>query len=295
MHDLRDAARALRSSPLLSAAAILSLALGIGANTAIFSILNSLLLKPLPVRDPQSLVALASNRAGEDAAMTYPVWREIRDRGVLNDLFVWATDRVTAVVGGYSDPVEAIWASGRFFDVLGVSMHAGRAFGEGDDRRGGGAAGPVAVLSYNAANRLFGTPAASIGRTIALERIPFTVVGVTGRGFNGLNIGSDVDVIVPLETEPILKRIPSRTKMWPWLHVTARLAQGMTLDGATAAMRAAQPAIREAMALPRTPSTAVARRSGFEWRSAQARPRLQGWSSVASWSLAQLASFSVAY
>jgi len=73
------------------------------------------------------------------------------------------------------------------------------------------------------------------------------------------------------------------------------LARGMTLDGATAAMRAAQPAIREAMALPRTPSTAVARRSGFEWRSAQARPRLQGWSSVASWSLAQLASFSVAY
>ncbi len=246
MHDLRDAVRALRSNPLLSAAAILSLTLGIGANTAIFSILNSLLLKPLPVRDAQSLVALASNRAGEDAAMTYPIWREIHDRQVLNDLFVWATDRVTGVVGGNSQALETIWASGRFFDVLGLSMNVGRAFSDGDDRRGGGPAGPVAVLSYKAANRLFGTPAASIGRTLTLERLPFTVIGVTGPAFNGLNIGSDVDVIVPLETEPMLNRIPSRTTRWPWLHVTARLTPGMTLDAATAAMRAAQPGIREA-------------------------------------------------
>src|SRR6187455_935457 len=148
MQDLRDAVRALRSSPLLSTAAILSLTLGIGANTAIFSILNSLLLKPLPVRDPQTLVALASNRVGEDAAMTYPVWREIRDRRVLNDSFVWATDRVTSVVGGNSQSLETIWASGRFFDVLGLSMNAGRGLSEVDDRRGGGTAGPVAVLSY---------------------------------------------------------------------------------------------------------------------------------------------------
>jgi hypothetical protein len=79
-----------------------------------FSILNSLLLKPLPVRDPQTLVALASNRVGEDAAMTYPVWRDIRDRRVLNDSFVWATDRVTSVVGGNSQSLETIWASGPF-------------------------------------------------------------------------------------------------------------------------------------------------------------------------------------
>jgi predicted permease len=208
--------------------------------------LNSLLLKPLPVRDPQALVALASNRAGEDAAMTYPIWREIRDRQVLNDLFVWATDRVTAVVDGKSQPVEAIWASGRFFDVLGVSMNAGRPFSDADDRRGGGPGGLVVVLSYKAANRLFGMPAVAIGRTVTIERVPFIVVGVTRRGFNGLNVGSDVDVIVPLESEPMLNRIPSRTRMWPWLHVTARLAPGMTLDGATAAMRAAQPSIREA-------------------------------------------------
>jgi hypothetical protein len=118
-------------------------------------------------------------------------------------------------------------------------MNAGRGLSEVDDRRGGGTAGPVAVLSYKAANRLFGTPAASIGGTITLERIPFTVVGVTGRGFNGLNVGSDVDLVVPLETEPMLNRIPPRTTRWPWLHVTGRLAPGMTLDGTIAAMRAA--------------------------------------------------------
>jgi predicted permease len=246
MQDLRDAVRALRSSPLLSAAAILSLTLGIGANTAIFSILNGLLLRPLPVRDPGALVALASDTPGEDAAITYPVWRQIYDRQVLSDLFVWATDRVTVRIDGNPQSLETIWASGRFFDALGLSMSAGRGFGEPDDQRGGGAAGPVAVLSHKAASRLFGNPSASIGRTVVLERMPFTVIGVTRRGFNGLNVGSDVDVMVPLETEPMLNRIPSRTTSWPWLHVTARLSPGMTLDGATAAMRAAQPQIRDA-------------------------------------------------
>lgn len=246
MQDFRDAVRALRKSPLLSAAAILSLTLGIGANTAIFSILNSLLLKPLPVRDPGSLIALGSDTPGEDAAMTYPIWRELRERQVLSDLFVWAPDRLTGSIEGNPQSFEAVWVSGRFFDVLGLPLSAGRAFGEADDRRGGGTTGPVAVISYKAANRLFGGPAAAIGRTVVFERVPFTIVGVTRSGFNGLNIGSDVDVIVPLETEPMLNRIPSRTSRWPWLHVTARLLPGTTLDSATAAMRAAQPGIREA-------------------------------------------------
>ncbi|MFL6279398.1 MAG: ABC transporter permease [Vicinamibacterales bacterium] len=246
MQDLRDAVRTFRSSPMLTAAAILSLTLGIGANTAIFSILNSLLLKPLPVRDPGTLIALASDAPGEDAAMTYPVWREIHDRQILNDAFVWASDRVTGAVDGNPQPLETIWASGRFFDVLGLSMSAGRAFGEMDDRRGGGREGPVAVLSHRTARRLFGRPSAAIGQTLTLERIPFTIVGVTPAGFSGLNIGSDLDVVVPLDTEPMLNRIPSRTSMWPWLHVTGRLTPATTPDDATAIMRAVQPRIRDA-------------------------------------------------
>src|SRR6476646_6338154 len=153
MHDLREALRALRGSPLVSAAAVLSLALGIGASTAIFSIFNSLLLKPLPVRTPETLVALASDRAGEDAALTYPIWSAIRDSGALNDAFVWSTDRLGVANLGEIRTLEAVWTSGNFFKVIGLPAIAGRPFGDADDRRGGGPDGPVAVLSYRAARR----------------------------------------------------------------------------------------------------------------------------------------------
>ena len=245
MHDLRDAFRTLRASPLLSAAAILSLTLGIGATTAIFSILNSLLLRPLPVRNPETLIALASDKPGEDAAMTYPVWAAVRDSHVLNDAFAWATDRVALANAGDTRSLEAIWVSGDFLQKLGVSAIAGRTLTDADDRRGGGPDGPVAVLSYRAARRLFGDPSSSVGRAVVIERLPFTVVGVTPRDFFGLNVGTDADVVLPLETEPMLNRIPSREKLWPWLHITGRLPAGGTLEGATAAMRAAQPHIRE--------------------------------------------------
>ena len=246
MHDLRDAVRALRASPLLSVAAILSLALGIGASTAIFSIFNSLLLKPLPVRDPGTLIALASDRPGEDAAMTYPIWAAVRDSGALNEAFVWSTDGVGLTSAGDTRSLNAIWASGNFFNVLGLPAIAGRTFTEADDRRGGGADGPVAVLSYRAARRLFRDPQASIGQSLAIERQPFTVVGVLAPDFFGLNVGTEADVVLPLEVEPMLNRIPSRLQRWPWLHVSGRLPPGGTLDGATAAMRAVQPRVRDA-------------------------------------------------
>ncbi len=245
MHDLRDAVRSLRASPLLSVAAILSLALGIGASTAIFSIFNSLLLKPLPVRDPDTLIALASDRPGEDAAMTYPIWAAVRDSHALGDAFVWSTDRVALANAGETRTLEAIWASGNFFNVLGLPAIAGRTFSETDDQRGGGADGPVAVLSYRAARRLFRDPRASIGQPLVIERHTFTVVGALSREFFGLNVGTDADVVLPLEAEPMLNRIPSRLQRWPWLHITGRLAPGGTLEGATAAMRAVQPRIRE--------------------------------------------------
>jgi predicted permease len=222
------------------------LALGIGANTAIFSILNSLLLKPLPVHDPQQLIALGSDQPGEDAAMTYPIWQEVRDRHLLNGLFVWATDRVSIADGGETRALEAIWASGTFFDSLGLPAVAGRTFTESDDRRDAGPNGPVAVLSHAASRRLFGGPAGALGRSLTIERVPFTIIGVTPREFFGLNVGAAVDVILPLETEPTLSRIPSRLERWPWLHITARLRPGETVEAATAAVRTQQPQIREA-------------------------------------------------
>src|SRR5689334_10749152 len=146
MQDIREAIRTLRGSPVTSAVAILSLALGIGASTAIFSIFNSLLLKPLPIRDPGSLIALASDKPGEDAAMTYPIWIAVRDSHVLNDAFVWSTDQVALSGADDVRSLATLWGSGNLFTALGVSAIAGRTFTEADDHRGGGADGPVAVL-----------------------------------------------------------------------------------------------------------------------------------------------------
>ena len=244
MSDLRDAFRALTRYPLPAAVAVLSLGLGIGANAAIFSILDSLLLKSLPVRNPQSIIALAGERPGVDAAMGDAVWRRVRDRGVLSDPFVWSTDHLTATHRGESLALDGVWASGPFFDVLGVPAVLGRTFATADDQASGGPDGPVAVISYRLWQRVFGGAATTLGETLEIDRVRFTIVGVTPSDFFGLDVGHSVDVMLPLETEPLLRRLPARTGTWPWLHITARLRPGDTIDSATAAMRGIQPQIR---------------------------------------------------
>jgi putative ABC transport system permease protein len=247
MLDFRDAWRALRASPLLSAVAVLSLALGMGANTAIFSILNSLLLKPLPVREPHRLVALGSNESEQDSRVSYAVWREIRDQGLLPDAFAWATDRLASAEAGDSGSLDAIWASRGFFDVLGVRPVAGRGLVESDARPGGGADGPVAVISHGFWRRRYGGAPDALGRTLTIERVAYTIVGVAPPGFFGLEIGLAFDVLLPLETELLLDRVPPRleNRYWPWLTVMARLPPGATAETVTAALRLAQPQIRE--------------------------------------------------
>ena len=183
MQDLRDALRAMAGQPLVTGVAVLSLALGIGANAAIFSILDSLLLKTLPVRNPESLIALGSERPGVDAAMGDTVWRAVRDSGVLGDPFVWATDHLTATHRGESLALDAVWASGRFFDVLGVPAVLGRTFGPADDQSSGGPNDPVTVISYGLWQRVFGGSAATLGEALEIDRVRFTIVGDDPAGF----------------------------------------------------------------------------------------------------------------
>jgi len=132
--DLRDALRSLRASPILTLVAVLSLALGIGANAALFSILNSLLLKTLPVRDPAQLVVI------EGGSWTNPIWEQIRDRRheIFEDAFAWSSGPVNLAAHGETDFVDGAWASGTMFDVLGVQAALGRTFTQADDARGGG-------------------------------------------------------------------------------------------------------------------------------------------------------------
>lgn len=247
MQNLRLAFRTLRATPILSTVAVLSLALGIGANTAIFSILNSLLLKPLPVRDAHRLVGLASAPSQDDVRVNYPAWKQIQDRRLLDEAFAWAMDSVSMADAGSTTPLQAIWASGDFFDSLGVPTILGRTFGKGDDRRGGGSDGPVAVISYGLWQRKFGGASDAIGRTITLDHVPFTIAGVAPRSFFGLDVGTAIDVVLPLETEPLMGRVPPRldTTLSQWLRVVGRLPREGTVDAVTGALRRAQPGIRE--------------------------------------------------
>ncbi len=244
MQDLRDALRALKATPVISAVAILSLALGVGANTAIFSLVDSVLLKSLPVREPERLVYLT------DGSWTNPIWEQIRDRQ--SDLFEGATafsgGPFDLASGGQARPVYGLYASGGFFDVLGVPAILGRTFTANDDRRGGGPDGAVTVISHRFWQNHFGGAADVIGKSITLSRVPFTIIGVTPAGFFGPEVGEAFDVIVPIGTEPLIRGAGSGLdgrSFW-WLEIMARLKPGQTVEEANTALRAIQPRIREA-------------------------------------------------
>jgi putative ABC transport system permease protein len=251
MHDFRLAVRALRTSPVVSFVAILSLALGIGANTAIFSLVNSLLLRPLPVKHPQQLVMLGEGSANGQQAWTYPIWDQIRQRPQLFDgAFAWSGTRFNLASGGETEFVDGIWASGGMFETLGVPAMLGRTFTDADDRRGGGRDGAVAVISYAFWQRRFAGAANAVGRTLNVERVPFTVIGVTPPDFFGPDVGRTFDVVLPLGAEPLVKGretwLDGRST-W-WLSVIARLKPEQSADTATRTIRSLQPEIREATA-----------------------------------------------
>jgi predicted permease len=243
MHDLRDAFRSLIATPVVTAVAVLSLALGIGANTAIFSILDSLILRTLPVQEPQTLVII------DRGSWTNPIWEAIRERqDAFAGAMAWSTTRFNLAQGGQTEMVDGIWASGDFFSVLGTSAMLGRTFGRDDDRRGGGPDGPVAVISYNFWQRRFGGAADAIGKPLTVERVTYTVVGVTPPEFFGTEVGRKFDVAIPIGTEPLVRGKESsldRRSNW-WLGIMLRLEPGQTIESATVALRGIQPQVREA-------------------------------------------------
>src|SRR5437899_10357643 len=165
MQDLRLAVRALRATPIVTTFAILSLALGIGANTAIFSLVDSLLLRTLPVKDPGRLVLLRDSRSVGPRLWPYPVWKQVRERSQLFDSSAaWSFARFDLASGGEAQFVDGLWVSGSFFGTLGVRPLLGRTLADADDRRGGGPDGPVAVISYSFWQRHFGGATDAIGR-----------------------------------------------------------------------------------------------------------------------------------
>ena len=242
--DLRDALRSLRANPIVTFVAIVSLALGIGANAALFSILNSLLFKTLPVRDPASLVVI------DDGSWTNPIWEQIRERRheLFEDAFAWSGSQFNLSSSGETDFVTGAWASGRMFEMLGVRAMLGRTFTEADDVRGGGPDGPVAVISHSFWQRRMGSAPDAIGRHLTVDGIDVTVIGVTPRGFFGPDVGRSADIIVPLgaiAVAPGQARMLDGRSTW-WLEIMARLKQGQTIEAAAVKLNAIRPQIREA-------------------------------------------------
>ena len=245
MQDLRFAFRSLRATPIVTFVAVLSLALGIGANTAMFSLVNSLLLRALPVKEPARLVLLKARKTGTGyPEWNYPTWQQIRQRRALFDgvAAYSPTARANLTIPGDTQHVDGLMASGSFFDTLGVSAVIGRTFSDTDDRRDGGPDGPVTVISYRFWQRYFHGSAEAIGKTLAIENVPFTVVGVTPPDFFGPDVGRTFDVIVPLGTEPLISRRESRLDNTEatWLHMIARLRNDQTDETTATALRAQQ-------------------------------------------------------
>jgi putative ABC transport system permease protein len=246
--DVRDAVRGLRKSPGFALVTIATLALGIGANTALFSIFNSLIMRPLPVRDPGSLALLT------DGSWSYPVWQEISARAddLFGGAFAWSRESFDVAERGRVVPVDGAYVSGRFFDVLGVPAFRGRILAPADDSAAL-PGGPVAVISHRFWRQHFGGADDVVGRQLTVQvqrqRFPFTVVGVMPPGFSGVDIGRMADVMLPFAAEPLLQ---GRDSALPrvgrsWLEMMVRLKPGQTIEHANTALRTVQPQIRAAV------------------------------------------------
>jgi hypothetical protein len=242
--DFRDGWRSLRATPIVTAVSVLSLSLGIGANTALFSILNSLVLKSLPVRDPARLAIL------ERGDWTNPIWEALRahEHEIGDGAFAWSASRFDLAESGETELVPGAWVSGRMFEVLGVPAIRGRTIVEADDARGGGPAGPVAMISHALWQRRFGGAEDVIGRSIQIERVPLTIVGVMPKDFFGPDVGRSVDVVIPIGAEPLIRGAEStldHRSAW-WLSIMFRLRAGETIEQAGARLRGLHNQIRTA-------------------------------------------------
>src|SRR6266481_5351326 len=184
LHDIRFGFRQLIKQPGFAALAIISMALGIGANTSIFSLVDTALLRPLAVKEPSQLVELYGtlHNGADWSLQTYPNYKEYRDRStVFSGLFVYRVVVSSLTVNKSSQRVWGYLVSGNYFDVLGVNPMLGRAFLPEEDRTPD--SHPVAVISYNCWQHRFGGEAAIVGKTVEFNSRPFTVIGFAPKAF----------------------------------------------------------------------------------------------------------------
>jgi len=286
IHDLRYGIRMLAKNPGFSAVAVLTLALGIGANAAIFQLIDAVRLRTLPVKDPQTLaiVHLNNNHWGQGsfngpAEFTFPLWRQVEQRQqAFSSITAWGADTLNLAKGGEVDNARAIWVSGEFFRVLGVPPFLGRLLDPEDDQTG--CSGGVDI-SYSFWQGRYGGNPSAIGKMLTLGGHPFPILGVTPPSFYGVSVGDRFDVAVPICAEPIINgaefsRItgPRPREEW-WLAIVGRLKPGWTLARAGAQLGVIAPAALKETIPPQYDADGVKRYLAYKL---EARPAANGFS-----------------
>ena len=245
INDLRFGVRMLLKNRPFTAVAVLSLALGIGANTAIFQLLNAVRLKTLPVKNAGELAQIKLRDHDIEltrgnkvymryGALTNPLWEKLRDnQQAFSGIAAWGAGGFNLAQGGEVRPARGLWLSGDFFNVLGINPERGRLFDRADDQRG--CSSPGAVISHGFWQSEFGGAPDVVGRNITLSDRQFQIIGVTPKDFFGLEVGKSFDVALPICADAIFsganQRLASGTN-W-WLMVTGRLNPGWTITQAS--------------------------------------------------------------
>jgi predicted permease len=263
INDIRYAIRMLTKNPAFASVVVLTLALGIGANAVIFSLLDKVLLQSLPVASPEQLGVLSvydpKDGPDIDSSFSYPMYQDLRDRNsVFSGVIARGGTQMNVSYGDQNERVRGELVSGNFFEVLGVRPWVGRLFTQEDDRTPG--AHPVAVLSYAFWESRFNKDPNLVGKTILVNEQPLTVVGVTPPGFYGVNLSNNPDVRVTLMMTPVFNPLPPtrlERRRLQWLSVMARRKADVTAEQAEASLSLLYRQIREyeAQQLPATTTT----------------------------------------
>ena len=251
INDVRYALRMLAKNPAFAGVVIMTLALGIGANAAIFSLLDKVLLQKLPVTNPDQLAVLSAYDPKDgpdiDSSFSYAMYRDLRDRNsVFSGVIARGGVQMNVTYGDQTERVSGELVSGNFFDVLGVRPWAGRLLTQEDDQTPG--AHPVAVLSYRFWESRFNKDPNLIGKTILVNEHAVTVLGVTPPSFFGVNLSNNPDVRVPLMMTPVFNPLPPTrltSRRHQWLSVLARRKPEVTQEQAQASLNVTYQQIRE--------------------------------------------------
>ena len=252
LHDVRYALRILARTPVITSVAVLSLALGIGANTTIFSLIDGLMLRMLPVQKPEELVQIRirNPRSPSDqpfGAFTNPLWEDLRNhQSVFSGVFAWGSTPFDLAQGGAEQRANGMFVSGDYFRTLGVRPAAGRLLAESDDQRGCAGA---AVVSYGFWQEHFGGAPSAVGSTLSLDGHVFQVIGVSQSGFYGAYVGIKYDVAIPICTAAQFDGARSRLdqRSWWWLSVIGRTKPGLSPAQLNASLAVLSPQVFSAV------------------------------------------------